>query len=258
MEGLDLGRIRQAVHHVGNTTLFEAFRDGFPAVLYQFGSISSVNSLFQHAVVAKYRTGLQHATKDSLFAHQVGFHFGNKGRLQNTGTVTAGGSGIGFGDLQTITVRVILPMYGNQCRYAETTFVFFTYLSTWAFRRNHDDGQVITDLHAFFNNIETMGVGQTGAFFHQRHDLLNHRRVLLVRGQVQYQIGFGNQFFKSADSKGVISGIDPGLALFLDGCCTQGVADIQTTVAHVQSLIETLGTTAKNHDFFTFQFVDTS
>ncbi len=65
-------------------------------------------------------------------------------------------------------------------------------------------------------------------------------RVLLVRGQVQDQVGIRNQFFGCADGKTVLRGIFPRLALVPDGRFTQGIGHVQTAIPEVQTLVETL------------------
>ena len=155
-ECLDFGRIGQTIHHVGDAALFQAFGYRFPTVLDQFRGVGRVDAFGHHQVVAEDGTGLQHAAQNGLFAHQIGFHFGNERRFKHAGTMTAGSGSIGLGDFEAVTIRIVLTMYRDQRRHAEAAFVFFTHFGSRAFRRDHDDGDVLADLHAFLDDVETV------------------------------------------------------------------------------------------------------
>ena len=88
---------------------------------------------------------------------------------------------ISFSELEALTLRIILEVHGNQGRHAEATQVFLSYLSARALGRHHDHGEIFADLHAFFDDVEAVGVRQTRALLHQWHDRLDHVGVLLVR-----------------------------------------------------------------------------
>src|SRR5690606_8804751 len=171
------------------------------------------------------------------------------------GAVATSCSSVGFRDFEAIAVWIVFAVNGDQGRYAETTFVFFTYFGARAFRGNHDDGDVFADLHAFFNDVETVGVGEAGTLFHQRHYLVDYRSVLFVWSQVEYQVRSRDQFFEGANGEAVLGGALPGLTFFSARFSAQGVGDMQTAVAHVQALVQTLRTTAQDDDFFAFQLV---
>src|SRR6056297_2086795 len=102
--------------------------------------------------------------------------------------MTAGARGVGLGDCQALAAWIVFAVYGNQGRYAETALVFFTDLRSRAFRRYHNDRDVVPDLHAFFNDIEAVGVRQAGAVLHQWHDLADDGAVLLVGREVEHQV----------------------------------------------------------------------
>ncbi|MNU96885.1 hypothetical protein D3C71_869380 [compost metagenome] len=138
-------------------------------------------------------------------------------------------------------------MNGDQGRHAEAALVLFTHLGTRALGRHHDDGDVGTDLLTLFHHVETVGITQGGTLLHQRHDCLHHVGVLLVRGQVQYQISGRDQIFIGTNHEAVVGGLLPGGALLGDGGLAQGIGDVQPGVAHVQALVQTLGATAHNH-----------
>src|SRR5690554_5353709 len=131
--------------------------------------------------------------------------------------MAAGAGRIGLGQLQTLAIGVVFHVHGNQGRYTEAALVLFAHFGAGALRRHHDDGNVIADLHAFFHDVEAVGVGQAAALFHHRHDFADHGTVLLVGGQVQHHVGGGNQLLVGANGETVFSGILPGLAFFADG-----------------------------------------
>ena len=69
MKGANFGRVGQAVHHVGNAAVFQAFGHGLPAILDQFGCILRIDAFFDHFIEAENGTGLEHAAKNSLLTH---------------------------------------------------------------------------------------------------------------------------------------------------------------------------------------------
>jgi len=104
-----------------------------------------------------------------------------------------------------------------------------------------------------FHDVETVGVGEAGILLHQGHDRFDDVGVLLVRGQVDDQIGCGQHFLIGAHGESVFSGIFPGLALFLNGRLPQGVRDVQAGIPKVQALVKALGTAAHDDDFLALQ-----
>ena len=160
-----------------------------------------------------------------------------------------------LGDGHAFAFRVIFRVNGDQGRHTEATLVLFTHFGTRALGRHHHDGNVGADLLTLFHHVEAVGVAQCGALLHQRHHGFDHVGVLLVRSQVQHQIGGRDQLFIGADRKAVVGGFLPGGTLLGDGGLAQGVGDIQPGVAHVQALVQALGTTAHNHHLLAFQHV---
>ena len=257
LERLQLGRVGQTIHHGGDTTLLQRFGDGFPTELDQLAGVTGVDATGNHLVIAEDGARLQHATQDGLLTHQVRLHFGNEGGLQNTGTVTTGGSSPRLGDGHAFTARIVFRVNGDQGRYTETTLVLFTNFGTRALGSNHDHGQILTDLGAFLNDVEAVGVTQGSAFLHQRHHSLDHAGVLLVRSQVNDQIGSRNQVFVSINDETIGSSLLPGLATLGNGFGTQGIGHIQAGVTHVQTLVQTLGTTTNDDDFLALEEIAT-
>ena len=188
-----------------------------------------------------------------MLTHQVRFHFRNEGRFQHARTVTTGCCRPCFSDRHTFAFRIVFRVNGNQRRYAESTFVLFTYFGARAFRRNHYDGDVFTDLLTHFYDIETMRVAQRRAVFHQRLNGTHYVRVLLVWRQVNHQIRLRDQFFVSANFEAVFGRFTPGCALLGNRFFTQSVGDIETRITHVQALVQTLCTTADDDYFFTLK-----
>ena len=229
--------------------MLESFGDRLPAVLHQLRGVSFVHAAGDHLVEAEQGASLQHAAENRLLAHQVRFDFGDEGRFEHAGAMAAGRRGISLGDFKPFAARIVFRMHRDQGRHAEAAPIFLAHFGAGTFRRDHDHRDVGPNLHAFLDNVETMRVGETGVFLHQRHDLFDHRSMLLVGRKIQHQVGAGYQFFERPGNKAVAGCVFPGSALFGDGVRPQGVGDIQPAVAHVQPLVQTLGATADNHDF---------
>ena len=246
-------RVGQAVHHQGDAALLQRFGDGFPAELNQFLSVCRVGTFFHQLVEAQQRARLQHTAQNSLLTHQVRFHFCYEGRLQNARAVTAGCCSPGFGNRHAFAFRIVFRVNGDKRRHAEATLVFFTHFGARALRRHHHNGDVFTDLLAHFNDVETVGITQRRAVFHQRLYGTHHVRVLLVRRQVNNEISLRDQLFVGPDFEAVLGRFTPGSTFFSNRFVTQGISDIQTGVTHVQALVQTLSATADDDHFFTLK-----
>ena len=246
-------RVRETVHHQRDAALFQCFGDGFPTELNQFFCVCRIGAFFHQLVEAQQRASLQHTAQNGLLAHQVRFHFRNKGRLQHARTVTTGGCRPCFSDRHAFAFRIVFRVNGNQRRYAKPTFVLFTHFGARAFRRNHYYGDVFTDLLAHFDDVETMRVTQRRAVFHQRLYGTHHVGVLFVWRQVNDQIRLRDQLFISANFKTVFGRFTPGCALLSDRFFTQGIGDVQTRITHVQALVQTLCATTDDDHFFTLK-----
>ncbi|CCK04783.1 hypothetical protein BN129_3573 [Cronobacter sakazakii 701] len=246
-------RVGKAIHHQRDPALFQRFGDGFPAELNQFFCIRRVCALFHQLVEAQQRTGLQHTAQNGLLAHQVRFHFRHERRLQHACTVTAGCRGPRFGNRHALALRIVFRVYRDKRRHAETTFVLFTHLGARTFRRYHHDGDVFTDLLAYFNDVKAVGVTQRGTVFHQRLHGAYNIRVLFVRRQVNDQIRLRDKLFISANLKTIFRRLAPGGALLGDRFFTQGIGNIQTGITHVQPLVEPLRAATHDDYFFTFE-----
>ncbi len=202
-------RVRQTVHHQGDAALLQRFGDGFPAKLNQFFCVSRVGTFCHQLVEAQQRTGLQHTAQDSLFAHQVRFHFCHEGGFQYASTVTASCRCPGFSDGHAFAFWIVFRVNRDQRRYAETTFVLFTHFGTRTLRCHHHYGNVFTDLLAHFNDVETVGITQRRAVFHQRLYGTNNVGVLLVWRQVNYQVSLRDQLFVGTYFKAVFGRFTP-------------------------------------------------
>ena len=139
----------------------------------------------------------------------------------------AGAAGVGLGDVPALAFGVVLTVHGDQRGHAETALVLLAHLGAGGLGRDHDHGQVLADLHALLDDVEAVRVGQTGALLHQRHDRGHHLGVLLVRGEVDHQVGGGDHLLVIADGEAVFGGVLPALPLFADGRVAQGVADVE-------------------------------
>ena len=246
-------RVGQTIHHQRDAALFQRFGDGFPAELNQFLGICRVSTFFHQLVEAQQRARLQHTAQNCLLAHQVRFHFRNEGRLQHAGTVTTSRRSPGFGDGHTFAFRIVLRVNRDQGRNTKTTFVLFTDFGTRTFRGYHHNGNVFTDLLAHFHDVETMGVAQRRAVFHQWLNRTHNIRVLFVRRQVNHQVSLRDQLFVSPNFETVLGRFTPGSAFFGNRFCTQCIGDVQTGVTHIQPLVEALRATPDDDHFFTLQ-----
>ena len=63
---------------IGDPALLQTLGDGFPAELDELGGIGRVDAFCQHVLIGQDGTSLQHAAKNGLLAHQVGFDFGDE------------------------------------------------------------------------------------------------------------------------------------------------------------------------------------
>ena len=245
--------VRQTIHHQGDTALLQRFGDGFPAELNQFFGVSRVSTFFHQLVEAQQRACLQHTAQNCLLAHQVRFHFRNEGRFQHACTVTASGRSPCFGNRHAFAFRIVFRVNGDQGWNTKTTFVLFTHFGTRTLRRNHHHSDIFTDLLAHFDDVETVGVAQRRAIFHQRLYGTYNVGVLFVRGQVNHQICLRDQFFISTYFEAIFGRFAPRSALLSNRFFTQGVGDIQTGVAHVQALVKPLSTAPDDDHFFTLK-----
>ena len=124
---------------------------------------------------------MQHAAQYGLLAHQIGLHFRDEGRFQYAGSMSSRGGGISFGNLQTVSIRIVLCVNRDQSRHTKATFIFFPDFTAGAFGGNHYDSEIIAHPHALLDNVEAVRVGQASPLLHQRHHLINYIAVLLVR-----------------------------------------------------------------------------
>ena len=104
-------------------------------------------------------------------------------------------------------------MAGDESRNPKATLVFFTHLGTGALRSHHDHGEVAADLGPLFHDVESVGVGETSTFLHERHDGVHHVGVLLVWREVHHDVGCGKHFFIGANGETILGGIEVRLAL---------------------------------------------
>ena len=168
-----------------------------------------------------------------------------------------GAGGIGLGDFHAVPVGVIFRVNGNEGGDAKAPFVFFPDFRTRTFRRHHDNGDVFADLHSLFYDIETVGVGEHGALFHQGHDGVDYIGVLLVRGQVGHQIRLRDHLFMGSHGETILLGVLVRGPFLVDRFLPEGVGNIQAAVSQVEALVEPLGAAAYDDNLFTFKYVHT-
>jgi hypothetical protein len=80
--------------------------------------------------------------------------------------------------------------------------------------------------------------------------------VLLVGGEVDNQIGLGDQLLIGAHGETIAGGVLPGLTLLFDGRVAQGVRNVEAAVAQVQPLMQSLGAAADDDDLLALEGLD--
>ena len=70
--------------------------------------------------------------------------------------MTTGTCRVRFRKLEAITVGVVFAVNGDERWNTKATQVLLAHLSAGTFRCDHDDRDVLTHLHAFFNNVEAV------------------------------------------------------------------------------------------------------
>ena len=255
-EGFDLSGVGKTIHHVGDATVLESFGDDFPAVLDEFDSPFGVDAIGLHLFEAEDGTRLEKPTENSLFAHEVGLHFGNEGGLKNASLVTTLSDGECFSEFDAFTGRIVFTVAGNESWDAEAALVFLAHFRARRLGSDHDDGEVFANLGAFFDDIKSVGVGEGGAFLHMRDDCFDNLGVLLVRSEVHDDVGGGKHLLVGADSEAIFGRVEEGLALFSDGGIAEGVGNIESRVAHVEALVETLSAATDDDDLESFGSID--
>ena len=91
---------------------------------------------------------------------------------------------------------------------------------------------------------------------HERLYCVDHIGVLLVRSQVQDHVCLRNKVFVGTNREAIFRCTQVRWTLFGDGRLAERVGYIQATVAEVQALVETLRTTADDHDFLVLNGID--
>mmetsp|Transcript_120585 Transcript_120585/g.286460 ORF Transcript_120585/g.286460 Transcript_120585/m.286460 type:complete len:301 (-) Transcript_120585:151-1053(-) len=250
---LQLRWVVQAVHHAGDAAVLQGLGDRLPAVLNQLRRVAGIDAIGHHLLEAQDCACLQHTAENGLLAHEVTLDLGHEGAQQHSRTVAAGRGGIGLGDVQSISLRIVLRMHGNQSGDAEAALVLLTYLGARALWRNHDHCQVRPDLHALLDDVKSMAVGQSGALLHHGHHSGDHGGVLLVRGEVADEVCLGDQLFVCADLEAVLRSVDKALTLLVDGILPQGIAHVAAGVAHVKALVQALRAAADDDNLLLVQ-----
>ena len=164
---------------------------------------------------------------------------------------------VGLRPLEAFAFRVVFQVDRYQCRHTEATQVLLAHFCTGAFGRHHDDREIVTDFHAFFDDIETVRIGEAGALLHERHDGFHHVGVLFVRREVKYQVSFRDHLFVGADLKTGLGGFNPRRSLFFDRFFAERVGHVQPAIPQIQALIEALSTTTDDHQLLSREWRDT-
>ena len=89
-----------------------------------------------------------------------------------------------------------------------------------------------------------------------RDDCFDNLGVLLVRSEVHDDVGGGKHLLVGADSEAIFGRVEEGLALFSDGGIAEGVGNIESRVAHVEALVETLSAATDDDYLESFGSID--
>ena len=119
-----------------------------------------------------------------------------------------------------------------------------TNFSAWTLWCDHNDSEVITNLHTLLNNVEAVAVRQRRTLLHQWHDVCDHCRVLLVWCQIENEISFRYKLVVRSNMEAVGGCINEGRAFTFNGLLAQSVADVAPGVTHVETLVQTLRSTS--------------
>ena len=177
---LNFCRIWKTVHHICNSTPFKSFTNNVPTVHQKFCSIFRTNSFFNHFVVTNNCSRLKHTTKNCLFAHKVRFYFCNKRRFQNTSFRTTHTNSQSLSISPTFSFWVIFWVNSNQIWNTKATFKFVVNFSSRTFWRTHNNSNIRTNLHSFFNHVKSMRIPKCCTFFHFLLNFCNNRSVLFI------------------------------------------------------------------------------
>src|SRR5690606_2658938 len=77
--------------------------------------------------------------------------------------------------------------------------------------------------------------------------------MLFIGRKIDHKIGLRDKLFIGAYGKIVFCSTFVRLTLLLDGFLPQGIRNIKTAVAHIQSLVEALGATTYNYNILSFK-----
>ena len=70
--------------------------------------------------------------------------------------MTTGARRVSFCKLEAVTVGVVFAVNRDERWNAKATYLHLANLGTGTLWGEHDDGDVLTHLHAFFNNVEAV------------------------------------------------------------------------------------------------------
>mmetsp|Transcript_93401 Transcript_93401/g.129723 ORF Transcript_93401/g.129723 Transcript_93401/m.129723 type:complete len:251 (-) Transcript_93401:144-896(-) len=233
--------------------MLQGLCDGFPSVLNQFGGIPRVNAVGHHLIKGQNCTCLKHATQNRLLAHQVALYLGHKGAQQHASTISTGCSSVGLRNVEAIALWIVLRVHSNQGRNSKATLVLLSHLSSWAFGCHHDHCEVLSNSHAFLNDVETVTICKASTFLHHRHDCRDHSGVLLVGCEIADQVSFRDELLIGSNLEAILRGIYKTLAFFLDGVLSQSIAHVTAGVTHVQALVQTLRATSNDDNLLLVQ-----
>ena len=251
--GLDFCRVWKTVHHTCNTTEFQSFTNYVPAVHKEFCNPFRIHTVSNHLVVTADCTSLEHTTKNCLFTHKVRLNFCNERRFKNTSLWTAHTYSQSLSHCPTLSFRVVYRMNSDKIRYTKSTGKFVVNFCTRTFWSTHNNCDVLTNLHSFFNHVKSMWVPQSCTLFHQLLNFVYNWSVLLIWSKVTNKVSSWNHFLICTNFKSVFCSVLPGLTFFCDSRFAECIRNIKTRVTKTHTLVQTLSTTTNDYDFKTFK-----
>ena len=80
--------------------------------------------------------------------------------------ITTLSDGESLGEFDAFAGRIVFTVAGNESGNTKAALVFLAHFGARRLGSDHDDGEVAADLGAFFHDVKSVGVGESGAFLH--------------------------------------------------------------------------------------------
>ena len=128
----------------------------------------------------------------------------------------SGSKSIGFRPFKTNPAGIIFRMNRDKGGHSKSAFVFFTHFRSRTFGSHHDHRNIFPNLHSFFHNIESVGIGKHRILLNKGKNAVDYICVLFIGGKIDYQVCFGNEFFISTHFEIIFRSIFKGSPFLLN------------------------------------------